>query len=181
LNHAHETTPDLYELVDLFYDNAAELGQFVEVPPEIMPSDYQTLLAHHDHMTVTVEKYHGCPVDLQVLQEKFENGYYARKILLKRHDNGRVVQFGIVRLAMGVLDDEVRAEIEQKQTPLGRILIEHNVLRNVRLVSTWKIKPNSELADFFGCDGGDCFGRTALIYFHDKPAVELLEIVTTNA
>jgi hypothetical protein len=59
------------------------------------------------------------------------------------------------------------------------VLIEHNVLRNVRLLSLWEIQPGPELRNLFGLTGSEtCYGRTALIYCDGVPAVELLEIVT---
>jgi chorismate-pyruvate lyase len=77
------------------------------------------------------------------------------------------------------LDPEVRQQIEQGRIPLGRVLIEHNVLRNVRLLSLWKVTPGAELLNLFGMEKPDtCYGRTALIYCNGVPAVELLEVVT---
>jgi chorismate-pyruvate lyase len=129
-------------------------------------------------MTVTVEAFHGCPVTVQVLQTLVTPTHYSRRILLRRESDDRVVQFGIVRLAIALLDEEVRREIESQSAPLGRILIEHNVLRDVRLLSLWRIAPGSELCGYFQIRGTDpCFGRTALIYCDGVPAVELLEIL----
>jgi chorismate-pyruvate lyase len=63
--------------------------------------------------------------------------------------------------------------------PLGRVLIEHNVMRNVRLLSLWQIEPGAELRQLFKLPEAErCYGRTALIYCNGVPAVELLEIVT---
>ena len=83
-----------------------------------------------------------------------------------------------MRLATTFLGPEIRREIEEEQTPLGRILIKYNVLRIVRLLSLWKIDPSLELAQFLGLSNlQTCYGRTALIYCNGVPAVELLEIV----
>jgi hypothetical protein len=82
-------------------------------------------------------------------------------------------------LTLAVLNPEVRAEIESQRTPLGHILIKHNVLRTVRLLSLWRVTPAEELCDLI--ERGqpqECYGRTALIYCDGVPAVELLEIVT---
>ncbi|MFP6648465.1 MAG: hypothetical protein VB817_03330, partial [Pirellulaceae bacterium] len=104
--------------------------------------------------------------------------HYARKILLRRQADNQVVQFGIVRLDVRFLDQAVRDEIASQQTPLGRILIEHDVLREVQLVALWRIQAGSDLADFFGISPlAEVFGRTALIYCNGEPVVELLEIL----
>ena len=176
-NRANWTHPDLQSLVGLFFDDASELGDFTEIPVEQLPSPYRQLLGHTLHMTVTVENYHGSPVDVEVLQKKITDSHYSRKILLRTHENNQVVQFGIVRLNKTALSDEVRNEIESEAIPLGRVLIEHDVMRHVKLMSTWKIIPGPELKAVFPGEPVVCFGRTALIYTDGIPAVELLEIV----
>ena len=178
MNHVHKKTPELQALASLFYSSLESLGNFEEADSSDIPPVYQDLLDHDKHMTVTVEVHHGCPVDLQVLDIHVTETHYARKILLARHTDGAVVQFGIVRLNVDYLGPEVRRKIEDHQGPLGRILIDHNVLRNVRLLSLWKITPATELARLLALDRPQtCYGRTALIYCNGIPAVELLEIV----
>jgi len=175
----HESTADIHTLVALFYDRPDELGTFSAVASGDMPAKYQRLLAHEDHMTVTVESFHRSPVDVDVRQTTEDGDHYARKILLRRQSDGRVVQFGIVRLNRAFLSEEVREEIESQEIPLGRVLISHNVLRHVQLLSLWKIAAGSDLAGFFEIDvHSEVFGRTALIYCNGEPAVELLEIVS---
>ena len=170
--------PDLDDLVRIFYADPLELGSFQPVEAEDLPANYRTLLAHDGHMTVTVESFHGSPVDVEILQSKLDLPSYSRKILLRRHSDGRVVQFGIVRLDFQYLDEDVQQAILARQTPLGRILIEHNVLRNVELVGLWTIRAGRDLAAFLGVPlGATVFGRTALIHCNGEPAVELLEIV----
>ena len=177
--HADRAAPELEALVGLFYEQLGELGGFVEQREDALPEPYRTLLAHDAHMTVTVEAHHGCKVDVEVLATHRTDTHYSRKILLRRQSDGAVVQFGLVRLNVAFLGEEVRREIESEQTPLGRVLIDHNVLRNVRLLSLWKMQPSSELCRHFGLQTPQtCYGRTALIYCNGVPAVELLEIVT---
>jgi hypothetical protein len=154
------------------------LGEFEELAGGSLPTPYRDLLDHHAHMTVTVERFHGGPVDVQVLDVHTTKTHYSRKITLTRQSDGGVVQFGLVRLCLDFLDPPVRAEIEAKTTPLGRVLIKHNVLREVQLISLWKVAAGEDLAKLFACDIGTvCYGRTALIYCNGVPAVELLEIV----
>lgn len=178
---------NLNALVSLFYADPAELGHFDEVEAAHMPEVYQRLLAHENHMTVTVEAHHRSPVDVVVLDRRVSRTHYARKIVLCRQSDHEVVQFGLMRVNLGQLQPEVRSAIEQEDTPLGRILIEHNVLRSVQLVSLYRIAPGDDLQHFFGlalpeqaANGTPAvvtYGRTAMIFCNDEPAVELLEIV----
>jgi len=171
-------TPDLQTLVDLFYDDPANLGRFEELRADDLPVDYRRLLAHSAHMTVTLEDFHHTKVDVHVLQKHVTATHYSRKITLTRQTDQQTVLFGIVRLNFSFLGEEVRKEIQSEHIPLGRILIAHGMLRTVKLLSLWKIEPAEELASLFHTSAVQpIYGRTALIYCDGVPAVELLEIV----
>ncbi len=176
------SVPDLYELLELFPAGDGGLADFTEVQADELPAPYGQLLAHNHHMTVTVESFHGSPVDVEVLERRLIDERYARKILLRRQSDRAVVQFGIVMLDFSYLSDEVRDDIIGERIPLGRTLIEHNVLRDVQLVALWKVVCGPELARLFLVEPGTLtYGRTALIYCNGEPAVELLEIVVPAA
>lgn len=176
---AHPVIPDLQTLTRLFYASPAVLGEFEEVAVDDLPPGYRQLLAHNDHMTVTVEEFHRSPVDVRILDRRITTTHYARKIMLTRQSDGGVVQFGIMRVNLAYLPPEVRTEIEREQTPLGRILIEHDVHRRVQLFSLRRIKLGDELRRRFDPPASNVtYGRTAVIDCNGAPAVELLEIVT---
>lgn len=170
---------ELDQLISLFYQDAKDLGAFQQVEANQLSTVGRNLLAHDQHMTVTVEKRHQCSVDVVVMETRTDENYYSRKILLTRQSDGCVVQFGIVRINKTYLTKEVQDEIEKLETPLGRILINHDVLRTVKLLSLLEIKCGEELANMLGLETGSlCYGRTALIYCNGSPAIELLEIVS---
>jgi hypothetical protein len=171
--------PALDHLASLFYPDLAELGTFAEVLAEGLPQPYRRLLAHHEHMTVSVEKHHGCQVDVEVIAAKRSGDYYSRKIILRRQSDRRVVLFGIPRLNLRLVDDDVRREILSENKPLGRVLIDHNVLREVQLASLYQVTPGAGLCRLFELAApAATYGRTAFIYCDGYPAVELLEIVS---
>ena len=180
-----DTPPvQLDELLHLFYPEtsttgaSANVGTFHESDAADLSSDAAQLLNHSAHMTVTVEAFHNSEVDVKVLQESDSGAHYSRKILLTRKSDGRVVMFGIVRLDMSTLPSEVQEKIRQREIPLGRILISHEVMRSVKLAKLYRIEAGPELAKQFGVELGDnVYGRTAWIYCNGKPAIELLEVV----
>lgn len=174
--------PDLYELVRLFYDQVEDLAVFENVAGAAMPAIPGKLLNHNHHMTVTVESYHGCPVDVRVLEYAKQGDTYTRKILLTRQRDQMVVMFGIVRLHTQYLSEQVRQEIESRQIPLGRVLIDHNVLRRVELGQLWRVTPGEELCRHFQLTAAKVtFGRTAIIHCDEEPAIELVEIVSPES
>jgi chorismate-pyruvate lyase len=173
--------PHLEDLIRIFYPDARTLGRFTAVDATWLPDDARRLLAHQEHMTVTVEAFHGSLVTVEVLREAESQGHYAREIVLHRASDSLAVQHGIVRMNFAYVSDAVRRDIESRQIPLGRVLIEHNVLRQVQLMNLYRIEPGPALCAALAVSETHLlFGRTALIYCDGAPAVELLEIVRTG-
>ncbi len=170
---------EIGELIDQFYappSARTELAEFEQVTS--VPSPYDQLLDHDAHMTVTVESYYGQSVDVDVHRFTRDTNWYSREITLVASETKQVVQYGIVRLNTTALATEVWRRIESRETPLGRVLIEHNVLREVQLCELWKVVAGPSLAMLMKCEEGDVmYGRTALIRCDGVPAIELLEIV----
>ncbi len=170
--------PDLVHLVGQFHASLADLGEFTLRAPAQLPEPYRGLLAHEHHMTVTVENFHGCLVDVEVLAARIEGETYLRQILLRRQTDRAIVMYGLVRLHLTQLSLDVRDEILSRQIPLGRVLIQHNVLRTIHLSQLWKVSCGPDLANIFGCESGHVtYGRTAAILTEGKPTIELLEVV----
>lgn len=169
--------PDLRSLLALF-PPARDLADCTVVAAEEVPEPYHGLLVHEHHMTVTVEEYHRGHVNVQILAKRKDHDIYARKILLTLQKTGQVVQYGIVRIRLQYCDPEVRARILEGKTPLGRILIEHNVLRRIEPTAFLRVTFRPSMMAWFDLDKPlPTYGRLAYIHCDGKPAVELLEIV----
>lgn len=151
------------------------------VPSDEVPSPFDGLLVHHEHMTTSLQRYHGVPVELEVLDELTNGDVYHRKILLTAQGTDHVVEVGVARINLGCTTDDVRAEIRKRETPLGDILIRHNVMR--RIEPKWFFRferPGPLLAAFDRPIEGPVYGRVGIIYFDEEPAIELLEVVTPD-
>jgi hypothetical protein len=175
--------PDLAALAALFYASSTDgaispdLGRFTRVDEASLPAGDRELLAHHSHMTVAMERFHDSPVDVEVLDRRTDGCRYSRKIRLRTQRTGRVVQFGVVRLNLDYLEPDVREEVVSERTPLGRVLINHGVLMQVRLTALWRIEPGPDLMRSLEMPAAaTIYGRTAMIDFETQPAIELLEI-----
>ncbi len=177
---AASSGPDLQTLLDLFPPtNYVRAWQSIDAGA--VPEPYHTLLVHEHHMTVTVEAHHGSRVDVRILDRKHEGEVYARKILLALQSNGKIVQFGLMRVYLQYCSPQVRAEIIAGQTPLGRILINHNVLRRIEPTAYLRITPGPAMMQWFGlAEPTPTYGRLAIIHCDGQPAIELLEIVSPS-
>jgi chorismate-pyruvate lyase len=170
--------PDLVHLAGSFHASLADLGEFTLRAPAQLAEPYRKLLAHEHHMTVTVENFHRCLVDVEVLAARTEGDHYLRQIVLHRQTDRAIVMYGLVRLDLTQLSPEVRDEILSRKIPLGRVLIQHNVHRTIHLSQLWKITCGPDLAAVFGiAEGQETYGRTAAILTEGKPTIELLEVV----
>jgi len=171
----------------------AEFGLITSVPADQVPEPARTLLDHRSHMTVAMEQFYGGEVRLRVVARLSEqpaappnNDWYAREILLET-EGGTIVQHGIVRIDLTHLAATTAAEIRAARRPLGRILIEAGMLREVHGVSLLRVVPGPHLRNLLDRQAGEdpatvdsLYGRVAAIELDGRPAVELLEIVVPN-
>lgn len=166
--------PDLYRL----FSADAPSPEHELLPAGDVPPPYHALLVHEHHMTVTVEAFHKSPVDVVVLDRRRDGDNYARKILLRTQSDGRIVQSGIVRIHLNYCSEPVRDAILAERTPLGRILIQHDVLRRIEPTAYFRLRPGPYLRNWFGRpDPFETYGRLGIIYCDGRPAIDLLEVL----
>jgi hypothetical protein len=172
---------DSPNLADLFaqFPPADDYPSVTTVPPDAVPPPFQGLLVHDQHMTVTVEAYHGDLVDVRVLSRHIAASHYSRKIVVELRNSRQRVLFGIVRVNLDYCSVPVCAEILAEKTPFGRVLIKHNVMRRIEPTAFLRVEPGLRQLAWFGLtEPQPLYGRLAYIHCDGKPAVELFEVVT---
>jgi hypothetical protein len=152
----------------------------VVVQPNEIPHPTDALLVHQEHMTEVLQRRYGRPVDLHVLDEHLDGDHFTRKVSLTPVGaDGQIVEWGIARLSLRFVSDAVRGEILSKRSPLGEILIRHNVHRRIKPRWFLRFPAGGPLLRFFGDAGAKpLYGRIGTIYCDEEPAIDLLEIVT---
>lgn len=173
-------------LVRLFAEPGPAFASFRPVAATELPEPARALLDHDSHMTVAMERCHGTPLGLRVVARARDTGgkapWYAREILLLSPSGG-VVQYGIVRIDLSRVDAATAARIRSARVPLGRVLIDAGVLREVKDVGLLEVVPGPRLEALFGrlpdpaSPATKTWGRVAQISLAGHPAVELLEIL----
>lgn len=179
-------SPDELAVADRSLTRLDEMyGLFGEDPPPYLsrepaaiPEPQRSLLHHERHMTVTLERFHDVEVRLSVLQQVHRGDFYSRKILLSRPDD-TVVQFGLMRIDLRRVHQTAREAILQGARPLGRILIEEEILRRISMHGLLQLEPTAELRELVGPTPANepLYGRLATILCNESPAVDLLEVV----
>lgn len=170
----------LLDLCQPFITGDLFVPECVVVQPDQIPFPADQLLVHHNHMTEVLQHFHGSPVNVSVLEEAFDGDIYTRKISLSpQGESGKVVEWGIARLDLRYLSQEVKAEILAKRLPLGAVLIKHNVLRRVKPRWFMRFPEQGPTTRLFGKlpHAGPVYGRIGTIYCDEEPAIEVLEIV----
>jgi chorismate-pyruvate lyase len=171
-----------HALISLFHRDPERFAHVVPVDPADLPEAHRTLLDHHDHMTVAMERFHGGPVGLRVIDSRLAppaaDGpprlWYGREILLTSAGD-QVVQYGVVRIDLSALPSAVAERVRRADTPLGRLLMEGGVPCQIEDVRLLAIEPRSGLAGHVGRE--PTFGRVARITMAGRPRIELLEII----
>ncbi len=179
-----------HTIVDLYGLFGQAAPPATVVPAMATPQPQRSLLAHENHMTVTLEEHHGGKVDVVVLERVVHGHHYARKILLCRSADGGgvsappgsgIVQFGIMLFNLRFASNEARVEILREATPLGHILVRDRQLRRISTQSLLEIEPDMEIRRHFGLEEPEAavrvYGRLATIFCDERPAVELLEVL----
>lgn len=169
----------LNDLAERFPGDGLRRSDMEVIPASEVPLPYHQLLVHNGHMTATLEAYHQCRLALGVRKVRHEGHDYSRKLVLRAGENGAVVMAGVMRIQLQVCGEKVSHEIVAGETPLGRILIENDVLRWIETEAYVSVTMNSQLRSMFEVDDryNKTYGRIARIICDHEPAVELLEIV----
>ena len=202
-----KVSDSVYALIENFRP-VKTLGAIRPIDPNDIPAPFSSLLVHHSHMTVAMESFHGHSVSLEIVNETPDlmNGRtsYTREILLKspvfndkafgvalRHDENqksnenRVVQYGVVRINLDHLPPDVVAHIQNGSTPLGRILIEADLHREVRCVGVFEVLPGPDFGKLCLDPKKQSllprtYGRFATISVFEQPVIELFEVVVPS-
>jgi len=170
---------ELEQLVSLFPEPEGQPLYLTaeHVAKEATPEPYRQMLVHEMHMTVTMEAFHKCAVDVIVIDQRFERDLYLRRSLLRKRGTETIVQLGYVRFNFEYVTASVKQEILAGVVPLGRVLIQHNVLRHVDLGAILRFTAGPGLVKTLHMkEGQTTYGRMATIFCNGSPAIDLLEI-----
>jgi hypothetical protein len=175
------TAPDAHQaLLDLLAGWTAVFpADYAVVPATEVPEPFHHLLVHHRHMTEVLENHYGRAVELTVQWSEASQTFYRRRIVLTAGRDGPVTELGIVRIDLSYLPKTAREEIVAEKTPLGRVLINHKILRRVVPHHYVRFDADCPVIRLYNLPTPQTtYGRLGTIFCNEKPAIELLEIVT---
>src|SRR5207247_888701 len=99
---------------------------------EEMPEPYKSLLVHQRDMTPTLENFHGRSVHLRVLGRERRGEDYSREVVLQLEGSEQPVEFGAIRIHLGLFTPAACEQILREEWPLGHILKDHAIAHSSR-------------------------------------------------
>ena len=91
-------------------------------PGAQLPEPARRLLDHARDMTSTLAEFHGSALRVDVLQTRRVGELYLREVFLRTTNTGRLVEYGVLAVALAQFSPEQRAAIEAGEAPLGALL-----------------------------------------------------------
>ena len=119
--------PSWAVLLEQFYARSGHpLPSIYPVKDTQVPPPYKALLVHSADMTPTLEKFHGQPVGITVLNRDLQPDFYLREVVLNVSRNGtsepRPIEYGVIRICLNRFPAGARRRVIEEQRPLGAIL-----------------------------------------------------------
>jgi hypothetical protein len=113
---------DIYPLDESYAARGGTAPAVDRVEPAEVPEPYHSLLVHKTDMTSTLEKFHGETLHVEVLTRDIRENEYYREVVLVLDGTKKRIEYGAIKIMLGLFPDEARQEILRAQLPLGRIL-----------------------------------------------------------
>jgi hypothetical protein len=79
-------------------------------------------LVHGQDMTSTLAAYHGSTLRVEVLQRRQSDTLYFREVFLRTRSDDRIVEYGVIAIALEQFTPPQREAILAGEIPLGELL-----------------------------------------------------------
>ena len=117
-----EQADRIFPLNEYYGRRGLVLPRIEAVAAELVPAPYRVLLVHEGDMTLRLQRFHNQAIGLRVLEHHSTLQALTRTVVLIREGDGRVVEFGSIRIVFAPFPPEAQQEIALCRRPLGTIL-----------------------------------------------------------
>ena len=166
--------------LDDFYARAGQpLPPLNQLDGEDVPEPYKSLLVHLNDMTPTLEKFHGRSIHLQVLGRRRAGDDYFREVVLRLDGTNEPVEFGAIKIHLGLFPEAAREQILLERLPLGHILQEYRIKHTSRPRAFLRMASDRLINDVLSLSGARVlYGRrNTHLDPHQRPLAEIVEIL----
>ena len=115
--------PPWASLLARFYEpTGLSVPALEELKAGEVPPPYQSLLVHSWDMTPTLARFYGQAIRLRVFGRERQLNLYKREVILWLTEDGRPVEYGVIRIDLNRLPPTAQRLVLQEERPLGDIL-----------------------------------------------------------
>jgi len=132
----------------------------VPLPGDRMPEPDRGLLVHGQDMTSTLAAFHGSPLRVEVLRAGEDGALYFREVFLRTQADDRIVEYGVIAIALDQFTPVQREAIRAGRIPLGELLHRFRIPFVSTPIGFFAVAAEDFAARRFGPTGGPtCHGR----------------------
>jgi chorismate-pyruvate lyase len=130
-------------------------------------------------MTPTLEKFHDERIHLNVISRQTRGDFYFREVILLTERTRTPVEFGAIKINLGLFPQPARRLILEEQEPLGTILHEHKIAHASRPKAFLKIQADPFIKGALQLHGKQVlYGRRNTLFDPQQHALaEIVEIL----
>ena len=171
--------PFAYPLDEFYALAKRPLPDIEQIAGEKVPEPYRKLLVHQHDMTPTLEKFHDEKIYLNVISRQTRGDFYFREVILLTQRTRTPVEFGAIKINLGLFPAGARRLILEEQEPLGTILGEFKISHTSRPKAFLRIEADSFIKGALQLRGKhELYGRRNTLYDpHHFPLAEIVEIL----
>jgi len=171
--------PFAYPLDEFYALAKRPLPEIEQIGSDDLPEPYRKLLAHQHDMTPTLEKFHDERIYLNVISRQTRGDFYFREVILLTQRTRTPVEFGAIKINLGLFPAGARRLILEEQEPLGTILGEFKISHTSRPKAFLRIEADAFIKGALQLRGKqELFGRRNTLYDpHHFPLAEIVEIL----
>jgi chorismate-pyruvate lyase len=168
-----------YPLSEFYYRAKKALPRIATVSGDAVPEPYQQLLVHNRDMTPTLEGFHKSRIHLEILSRDQRGDFYFREVVLRLDHDEKPVEFGAIKVYLGMFPEEARELILLEQVPMGTILKDCGVEHQTEAKFFLHVDPDETICDALELEKpAPLYGRKAVISdLRGKPLSEIVEIL----
>ena len=169
----------LYPLSEFYAHAKLPLPAIEQIPGDVMPEPYRSLLVHHNDMTPTLEAFHKSDIHLEIVSRERRGDFYFREVVLHLISNEKPVEFGAIKIYIGRFPEEAQDLILQEEIPLGGILKRCHVQHRTEAKCFLRVQADALIGEKFAlANSATLYGRKAVISDpQNRPLCEIVEIL----
>ncbi len=129
-----------------------------------LPEPYRGLLVHSRDMTPTLEAFYEQALGITVMGREIDAGNYWREVLLTTVNDGKPVEYGVIRMHLDHLPPVARRKVLAEEKPLGNILQTEGIPHLSWPQGFFRVKADAHLSWVLRLSGpGFLYGRRNIL------------------